>query len=125
MAISSSSSPDTAGPQCPLSSPYKRRPLLQHKGVGGVFVFELVCMCVTPICLTDSWLFTFHYTIEKLCQELFGILTDQRNVRCCHVDQRKLFVNIKLSALFVKILLTGPEDCLLSPTVLFGAHHRG
>lgn len=75
-------------------------------------------VCVTPICLTDSWLFTFHYTIEKLCQELFGMPTDQRNVRCCHVNQRKLFVNIKLSALYVKILLSGPEECLLSPTAL-------
>lgn len=91
--------------------------MLRHKGVEGVFGFELVCVYVTPICLIDSWLFTFHYTIEKLCQELFGTPTNQsgQNVHCCHVEQRKLFVNIKLSTLYVKILLTGPEDCLFLP----------
>lgn len=28
-----------------------------------------VCVCVTPICQIDSWLFAFHFTTEQLLQE--------------------------------------------------------
>lgn len=101
-----------------------------------------MCVYVTPICHSDSRLCTFYLVnAEKLLQELLGHAVHKEDVcwRCltpfCIPYQIKPGVNREQCSMFVqglydikceqKMCHAGPVNCLLSPTVLFGAHCWG